>query len=418
MSASHAGGQSGREPDAATGGGPVPVAAALLRKGLQEFHRENEAAALDCFLEVINRSPDNLRAHYLAALCASILNDEETLEQVCTRALAQGPRHPYAVACDAVRYLNLGNFSRAEYLFELALAALPNEPEIHLGLGLLYEAAGDEAKGVEVYRRVLELAPDNVRARVSLGISYAMEGEYASALAEYERAKALDPLIENPHQRLGRDYYNEGLIEEAAAEFEAAISEEPGEAGAWFYLMDCRNRLGMTDEALDAYTEIRRRFANQPDVTSGYYEFFRMHKEAVGALTELARRYPDDADVQLRLSEACRATGDEAGAETAARRALELDPAQPRTLMQLAELEFTAGDYESALELARRAIAVNRYEQGAYALAADALVFLGRGEDAEQMVAQMERARGEAWQRYQAKFSGRPESGEPEGEAG
>lgn len=416
MSASPAGRRPRRETEATTAGGPA--AAELLQRGLKEFHRENEAAALDCFLEVISRSPDNLRAHYLAALCASILSDEETLEQVCSRALGLGPRHPYATACEAVRYLNLGNFSRAEYLFELALTALPGEPDIHLGLGLLYEAAGDEAKGAEVYRRVLELAPDNVRARLSLGISYALEGEYASALAEYERAKALDPLIENPHQRLGRDYYNDGMIEEAAAEFEAAIAEEPDEAGAWFYLMDCRNRLGMTDAALDAYTEIRRRFARQPEVTSGYYEFFQLQREAIGALTELARRQPDDADIQLRLSEACRAAGDEAGAKAAASRALELDPENPRALILLAELDFAAGEYEPALELARRAIALNRYEQGAYALAADALVFLGRGEEAEQMVAEMERARGEAWQRYQARFSGRPESDEADGQPG
>uniref|UniRef100_A0A7C4CA94 Tetratricopeptide repeat protein n=1 Tax=candidate division WOR-3 bacterium TaxID=2052148 RepID=A0A7C4CA94_UNCW3 len=401
--------RSRRTPEAATNGGPAAAAAELLRTGLQEFHRENEGEALDCFLEVISRSPDNLRAHYLAALCASILGDEDTLEQVCNGALKQGPRHPYAIACDAVRYVNLGNFSRAEYLFELALAALPNESEIHLGLGLLYEAAGDEAKGAEVYRRVLELAPDNVRARVSLGISYALEGEYASALAEYERAKALDPLIENPHQRLGRDYYNDGMIEEAAAEFEVAINEEPDAAGAWFYLMDCRNRLGLTDAAIDAYTEIRRRFDSQPEVTSGYFEFFRMHREAIAALTEMARRFPEDADVQLRLSEARRAAGDAAGAKAAAERALELDPNDPRALMQLAELEFAAGGYEAALELARRTIAASRYEQWPYALAADALVYLGRGEDAEEMMKQMERARGEAWERYQARFSGRPE---------
>lgn len=407
-----------RASDTTTDSGSTPAVAELLRRGLQEFHRENEAEALGCFLEVIDRDPDNLRAHYLAALCASILSEEETLEHVCSHALGQGPRHPYAIACEAVRYLNLGNLSRAEYLFETALSELPCEPDIHLGLGLLYEAVGDEAKGAEVYRRLLELAPDNVRARVSLGMSYALEGEFESAFAEYERAKALDPRIENPHQRLGRDYYNEGMIEEAAAEFEAATAEEPEQVGAWFYLMDCRHRMGMIDEAIDVYAEIRRRFAGQPEETSSYYEFFQLHREAVGVLTELARRFPDDADIQLRLSDECRAVSDATGARAASRRALELDPDRPRALMQLAELEFEAGEYESALELARRAILLSRYEQSAYTLAADALVFLGRCEEAEQMVEQMERARGEAWRRYQARFSGRPESGKPENEAG
>ncbi|MEO0079137.1 MAG: hypothetical protein ABIK44_00470, partial [candidate division WOR-3 bacterium] len=73
----------------------------LTEQGIQAFYREDEEAALDLFLEAIRLSPDNLRVHYLAALCASLLSDEETLEEVCTHALATGRHHPYTVACEA-----------------------------------------------------------------------------------------------------------------------------------------------------------------------------------------------------------------------------------------------------------------------------------------------------------------------------
>jgi tetratricopeptide (TPR) repeat protein len=386
--------------------GRVHTASHLFRQARAAFYREDEDEALGLLLEAMHLAPTNLHFHYLAALCADLLSEEDTLDDVCAHALETDPRHPYTVACEAVRYLYLSNFSRAEDLFNQALRLLPGELDIQIGLGILHEYSGDDEKGAAAFRRALELDPNNVRARVSLGVAYAMSGEYQSALEEYLRAKAIDPSIENPHEKLGRDYYLDGMIEEASTEFGRAMGEEPDEPAPYFYQMDCLNRLGKFDEALDRYQAIKQRFGNEPELTSGFYEYFHMRREARTALETLAGRNPGDPDLMMRLSSLHRESGQLDQAVAAAEAANKLDPENPDTFGLLGSLYFERGDYQRAIEASRRATELDPSDQSAYVTLADSLLFLGHNEEAQATVEEMERHRQEAWRRYQDRFSG------------
>ncbi|MEO0074235.1 MAG: tetratricopeptide repeat protein, partial [candidate division WOR-3 bacterium] len=370
----------------------------LLEQGLAAFYREDEETALDIFLDVIRQEPGNLRAYYLATLTAALLSDEETLEFVYERVRLNRSRHPYVLACEACRYLFLANFSRAEELFKAALQSLPRDVDLHIGLACLYLLAGEEERSTGVYSRVLELEPDNVRALIALGMAYAMEGEYSNALMEYQRAKELDPDAENPHQRLGRDYYTAGLFAEAASEFAVATSEEPDQPAAWFYLLDCYTRQGRIDDALDVYASIKSRFRSQPEVTSGLFEYFHMTSDAIAALEELARRNPGAADVQFRLSQAYLEAGRRDDALRAAEAAVRLEKDETEPLVWLARLYHAEGRYTEAIAMCDQAIAKSPTEQMAYQVKSDALIFLGRGEESQQVYEEMERVRDRAWQ--------------------
>jgi tetratricopeptide (TPR) repeat protein len=396
--------QSGRR--AVSEPGRVHSAGHLFRQARAAFYREDEDEALGLLLEALHLAPSNLHVHYLAALCSDLLSEEDTLDDVCAHALEIDARHPYTIACEAVRYLYLSNFSRAEDLFNQALRQLPDELDIHIGLGILHEYSGEEEKGAAAFRRALELDPNNVRARVSLGVAYAMSGEYQSALEEYVRAKAIDPGIENPHEKLGRDYYLDGMIEEASTEFGRAMAEEPDEPAPYFYQMDCLNRLGKLDDALDRYEAIKQRFGNQPELTSGFYEYFHMRSDARAALETLTSRNPDDPELLIRLSNLHHESGRLDQAIAAAESANKLDPERSDTLGLLGSLYFEHGDYHRAIEACRRATQLNRYDQSAYVTLADSLLFLGRSDEAQSIVEEMERHRQEAWRRYQDRFSG------------
>lgn len=381
-------------------------ASQLLRRAQAAFYREDDHEALDLLLEVLRLAPNNLHAHYLAALCAHLVSDEATIDEVTAHALAIDRRHPFTIACEAVRFLFLDNYSRADDLFSKALSYLPDDLDLCIGWGILHEYSGDEARSVEAFQRAIEIDPNNVRARVSLGIAYAMSGEYQSALEEYQRAKAIDPTIENPHQRLGRDYYLDGAFEEAASEFAQATAEEPDEAAAYFYLMDCYNRLGRCDDALDVYDQIRQRFDDDPETTSGFYEYFHMHKEAIGALEKLVEQDPEDAEVRFRLSMAYAEAGRVEDAIKAMECGIDMDPDNAVAQAQFGRLLFEHGEFHRAVTACRRAIRLNPYDQNAHVTLADALLFLGRDEESRQTIEEMERTREEAWRRYRDKFSG------------
>ena len=378
----------------------------MLRQALHAFYRENEDRALELLQAILRRDRANVRALYLTALCAHLVTQEQALEDACARAIRVAPRHPYAIACEAVRYLFLANYSRAEDLFKQALSRLPDDLDLYLGLGTLYEYSDNKSGSAAAFQRALELDPDNVRARVALGAVYALEGEFEAAMAEYQRAKAVEPEIENPHQRLGRDYYYEGMIREAATEFAIATREEPEEPAAYFYLLDCLRRLERADEALDVYLDIKQRFGDDPELTSGFFEHFNMQAEALSALEELCRQRPDDPETLLRLARAYRDVGRTADAVGASERAARTSFDDPAPLVLLGELYLELAEYGKAVDHCRRAIALDRNAQSAYTTLADALLFLGRQQESIEAIQEMERVRQEAWEQYQARFSG------------
>lgn len=387
--------------------GQFPITApGLVARGLVEFYRENEEDAFELFLEALALAPDDLRTHYLVALTAHLLSREDTLEQTCAHALELNRAHPWTRACEAVRYLFLANFSRAEALMEGALRDLPGTIELVVGLGVVQEYAGQDEKGIAAYRRALELDPDNVRALVALGGFHAMAGEYDSALEQYRCAHAVAPDIENPHQKLGRDYYYEGLIEQAMGEFSRSVNVDPDDPAGYFYLLDCLRRLGKSDDAIDLYREIDQRFGDEPELTSGFYEHFNMHAEAILALERLGREQPDDPAVLARLSRAYREAGRVDDAARAARRLTRLAPQDPGALAMLGELHLRRGHLRLAISCCRRAIGLDPNAQPAYITLADALLYLGRQDESYQVIQDMERVRHEAWESYQARFSG------------
>jgi tetratricopeptide (TPR) repeat protein len=385
---------------------PQAQANRLVARGRAALWREDENEALDLFTRALAADPENLNARYLSALCAHLLTREELLEEVCAGALEINRHHPYTLACEAVRYLYLANFSRAEGLFEQALRALPDVLELHIGIGILYEYSGDTQKGTAAYRRALQIDPDNVRVHTALGGFLSTDGEFDAAFAEYSRAHAVEPTAENPHQRLGRDYYHEGMIEQSAGEFAAAADEDPGEPAAYFYLLDCMRRLDRPDDAIDVYKDILHRFGNDPELTSGFYEYFNFRAEAINALELLAKNKPDDPGFLARLSRAYRDAGRVPDATATAEHLVRIAPEDSDALTLLADLHFKREDYSSVLTLCRRAIKLNPNAQRAYTILADTLLFLGRLDESSSTIQEMERVRRAAWERYQARFSG------------
>ncbi len=384
----------------------LSLSSKLWNEGLAAFYREEDESALEIFLLIFDTNPNNLRCAYLAALCASNLSDEETLEEICRQVRKGNPRHPYMLGCEAIWTMFYANYERAEHFFLAALRSLPDDIDLNIGLGILYEQMGQEDKSAEVYRKVLEKAPDNIRARISLGISYAMSGEYLSAFAEYQYAKRLDPSIENPHQHLGRDFYADGLIEEATQEFIQAIIEEPEEPAAYFFLLDCYKRLARFDEALDIYQAIKQRFSDQPEILSGLYEQFRMYREALPLLEQLHRENPTDPELLLRLIHTYQATGDLGSAINVLNSALCHLTDTGLLWSNLAQLYYQTQDYQQAVASAQRAIQLNPYDTEAYEVLSNALLFLGKFEEAEATAREMEVMRDKAWQRYQQRFAG------------
>ena len=108
----------------------------------------------------------------------------------------------------------------------------------------------------------------------------------------------------------------------------------------------------------------------------------------------------------MRLARLLHESGRLDEAVAAAENANRLDPDSHETFELLGTFYFERGEYSRAIAACRRATELYPYAQTAFVTLADSYLFLGRNEEAQAAVDEMERHRQEAWRRYQDKFSG------------
>lgn len=108
----------------------------------------------------------------------------------------EGQSSGVGMARDGWQAIQRGDGDAAASAFERALAVAPQEPTLHLGLGLALHLLGRDTEARGPLARALELDPRLTPAALLQGqIAYAA-GELDAAIAAYERALSSDP--DNP----------------------------------------------------------------------------------------------------------------------------------------------------------------------------------------------------------------------------
>jgi tetratricopeptide (TPR) repeat protein len=145
-------------------------------------------------------------------------------------------------AYDRVAYLHrrLGDlfleremFKKAEEHYLAALEILPNVPEIHCSLGIVYANLGITEphyfdKAIRSYEKAILLRPDYARPYYGVGLVYFYKkGLRKKGIERLQKAIELSPEYVEAHVALGQMYYEEGEFEKAIREYEKAISHSP-----------------------------------------------------------------------------------------------------------------------------------------------------------------------------------------------
>lgn len=168
------------------------------------------------------------------------------------------------------RYLAAGDPERAEVAFRHALAFDPDFPEGENGLGLVARTREDYADAHRAFERAISLRPDFAEAHANLGELLLAEGRGEEAERRLRSALAIDPDLADARQNLARALIWRGL--------------EPGADRAACFA--------------DARRELLHLLESAPDRAAAHHD--------LGYLAYLARDWP--------------------AAESAYRRAVELDP--------------------------------------------------------------------------------------------
>jgi tetratricopeptide (TPR) repeat protein len=137
-----------------------------------------------------------------------------------------------------------GDLAGALAEYETARTLAPDEPEIHLWLGVLYGEEGRDDEAAAAFATARKLLRNEVEFLVQRGMIYAQMDKVEATLADASAATALDPESAMAHFLLGGAYEAQEKIPEALEEFERA-AELADQAGNSTLVAQARMRAGM-----------------------------------------------------------------------------------------------------------------------------------------------------------------------------
>jgi tetratricopeptide (TPR) repeat protein len=279
-----------------------------------------------------------------------------------------------------------------------ALAIDPASAAAHTMLGALHVTGGDRARAREAFVKATELAPASDEAWTALAEFHIAIGEFGQAENALKRALAVTSNKIAVHRMLGTFYVGVGRA--ADAERHLQIVADAGAPGrlllADYYAATNRREKALellerivADRSADRGTiglaHLRRAaiWHAMGDRTRAHAELAPLFKDdAIGAdahvleaqfimreegdlsealkhAREAVSRRPNDASLQYVQGTVYLARRELAEAETSLRRARDLAPAAAQVELQLARVSLARGDYQKAIEGAKRVVAAS-----------------------------------------------------------
>ncbi|KAL2269749.1 hypothetical protein VTJ83DRAFT_1933 [Remersonia thermophila] len=208
--------------------------------GSAQAQNEKEEAAIRALEHALKLDPNNLAA--LMALAVSYTNEgyDSTAYRTLERWLSV--KYPNIIAPNELSSAaEMGFTDRAQLhervtnLFLAAARLAPDgdhmDPDVQVGLGVLFYGAEDYDKAVDCFQAALhssELGTSNQREQIHLlwnrlGATLANSGRSEEAIAAYEKALAIHPNFVRARYNLGISCINIGCHAEAAGHLLAAL---------------------------------------------------------------------------------------------------------------------------------------------------------------------------------------------------
>ncbi len=311
---------------------------------------EDEAVARMAKLMKINVTPEMLRAggpvntgayeSYLKALGYTQRYDKPGNLDLAIDALDS------AVKADprfALGYAELGEAYRLKYSLDkdtkwideaLANCKKAEElddrlPAVYVTLGHVHRATGKYDLALQEYQRALQLDPRSAEAEIGLAHSYDSAGRTADAEAAFRKAIALRPDSWSGYNSLGNFLDDHQRYDEAITQYKNAIQLTPDNAPLYLNLAAVYIDKGDTKHFPEAEDALRKSIALDPSYPAyanlGFlYDQEKKYAEAADAVQKALKLNDKDYLVWGNLALAYRGLNDEADAEKASDREIEL----------------------------------------------------------------------------------------------
>ncbi|KAI3466355.1 hypothetical protein Pfo_023018 [Paulownia fortunei] len=219
--------------------------------GVTHAENDDDQQAIAAMMRAQEVDPTNLEV--LLALGVSHTNE---LEQAAALKylyswLRHHPKYGTIAPADQPENLYYGDVAR---LFNDAAKLSPDDADVHIVLGVLYNLSREYDKAIEAFQTALKLKPRDYSLWNKLGATQANSVQSADAILAYQQALDLKPNYVRAWANMGISYANQGMYEDSIRYYVRALVMNPKADNAWQYLrisLSCTSRNDML-EACDS----------------------------------------------------------------------------------------------------------------------------------------------------------------------
>jgi Flp pilus assembly protein TadD len=267
---------------------------------------------------ILEKNPSDVDGHVVMGRLRLAKRESAEAAQEFREALRVDPRDGRARLDLGRALLQSGNVQQAMAEFRAAVASAPDLAEATIALARINLQMGAASSATEDLERLVARDPRQVEARALLGSAYLANREPAKATEEFRRLEAMSPKDPRGPYLVGVGLRAQGRAAEAKAEFETALAMAPN------YVEPLAQLVGM---------ELAKQRA---DV-------------ALGLAVKQAGLAPKSGGVQQLVGVVQLARHDDAAAEAAFLKAIELEPTLFSAYMELGAIYRKSGRYQDAL---------------------------------------------------------------------
>lgn len=229
-------------------------------------------APTSSFIPLANEAVSERRMYLplvaVLALIAAVL-ERLLCDAPAKRRVAVAAALVIAVAMSCMTWSRLGDYrsQRAQWLS--VLEVYPDDPNAHVGLGVLAARRGDLAAAVAHYRRALDVRPGMVAVRANYGAALGDLGRDDEAIEQLRLAVKMDPDRGVARYNLAVRLFQRGEQSEAMAHFAGALRAGRLPVAAYLAIGQVMFDAQRYDEAADAFVAAAEL---QPDHAEAHFK--------------------------------------------------------------------------------------------------------------------------------------------------
>ncbi|HEY9715180.1 MAG TPA: tetratricopeptide repeat protein, partial [Chroococcales cyanobacterium] len=332
-------------------------------------------AAIAKYQEAITLRPKNDDYHYSLGTCYQQKGDFENAVKEYQIALSLNPKNKDAAA------------ALPEATNELVAPIIDEAVKKQTG--------GDPAGAITVYMKALQMAPDNARGWTNVGTAYQQTDQYSQARDAYTKAYKLDPKNEV------NDLYLIGVLDENSSNGPQALNDYQQylkAAPSGQYAQAARERVKALSanpsavNKLQTQAQVKQAAAASDAYNAGVkLQQEQKYDEAIAQYQTAIQADPKEPAYPYAIATAYQAKNDMDNAVIWYQKAVDLAPTnkdfkamlmaakglQSGPIMNDAVAKHQAGDFAAAIELYKKALAVDPNNAGGYTNMAGAYQSLG-----------------------------------------